>query len=111
MLVGKFLPENGEFFANNEGEDVGPIRESDQDIEFLTMDPACTLTWMPYAGGGLPAGAISGGRLPDGSITYVCRVTHDGSLTSGYYNTEAELAFYQWYGPRTKTSMEIVVLL
>ena len=97
LLVGKFLPENGIFFANNEGENVGPIHEADQDIEILTMDPACTLTWMPYTAGGLlPVGAISGGLLPDGSITYVCRVTQDGSLTSGYHNTEAELAFYQW---------------
>ena len=112
LLVGKFLPETGVIFANNEGEVVGPILELDQDIEFLTMDPACTLTWMPYTAGGLlPVGVISEGPLSDGSITYVSRVTHKDSLTFGYYNTEAELAFYDWHGPRTKTSIEVVVLL
>ena len=112
LLVGKFRPESGTFLANNEGESVGPIHESDQRIEFLTMDSACTLPWMPYAAGAiLPAGAIGGGLLPDGSTTYVCKVTRGARLVFGYYNTEAELAFYEWYGPRTKTSMDILVLL
>ena len=112
LLVGKNRPESGTFLANNEGESVDPIHESDQHIEFLTMDSACTLPWMPYTAGAiLPNGAIGGGLLPDGSTTYVCKVTRGARLVFGYYNTEEELPFYEWYSPRTKTSMDVLVLL
>ena len=112
LLIGKFIPATGTFWANNEGERVGPVRESDQDIELLLMDPACTLSWMPYmAGGLLPVGAISGGLLHDGSTTYVSKVTHDDRLAFGYYSTEAELVYYELNGVHTKTSMEILALI
>ena len=57
LLVGKFSPGTGSFWANNAGELVGPVSETDQNMEFLAMDPACTLPLMPYmAGGLLPVG-------------------------------------------------------
>ena len=70
LLVGKFQLLFGQFWANNEGAQVGPLYEPDEDIEFLTKEPACTLLRMPYTTGGLlPAEVISGGRLPDGPLT------------------------------------------
>ena len=112
LLVGKFNPGDGWFWANNEGVRVGPVLETDQDIEFLTMHPACTLPWMPHmAGGLLPTGTVSGGLLPDGSTTYDSKVTHHDLLAFGYYNTETELVYYELDGVHTKTSMEILVML
>ena len=115
VLVGKFNPKFGRFYGNNEGERVGPVLETEQDIAFLTMDPACTLQWMPYTVGGLLSfGVVSGGLLPDGSTTYmyVSKVTHDEvRLSFGYYNTKAEFVYYELAGARTKTSMEILVLV
>ena len=113
VLVGKFNPKFGNFYGNNGGERVGPVLETDQDIEFLTMDPTCTLTWMPYTAGGLlPFGVVSGGLLADGSTTYVSKVTHDNvRLSFGYYNTKTELVYYDVAGARTKTSMELLVLV
>ena len=86
LLVGKFNPFAGGFWANYEGVRIGPVLETDPDIEFLTMDSACPLLWMPYtAGWKLPVGAVSGGLLSDGSPTYVSKVTHDdGRLLFGY---------------------------
>ena len=112
VLVGKFNPKTRNFYGNNEGERVGPVLENDQDIEFLTTDPACTYQWMSYTAGGLlPSGIISGGLLPDGSTTYVSKVTYDNRLSFGYYNTEAELMYYILDGTNTETSMEVLVLL
>ena len=97
LLIGKFIPATGTFWANNEGERVGPVRESDQDIELLLMDPACTLSWMPYmAGGLLPVGAISGGLLHDGSTTYVSKVTHDDRLAFDITTLKQSLCITNW---------------
>ena len=113
LLVGKFNPFVGGFWANNEGVRFWPVLETDPDIKFLTMDPACTLLWMPYtAGEKLPIGAVSGGLLSDGSTTYVSNVNRDdGRLSFGHYNTDAALVYYGWTGVLTKTSMDILVLL
>ena len=110
LLVGKFYPHTGVFWANNQGEEVGPVLD---DIEFLTMDPSCTLTWMPNTAGRLlPAGAVIGGHLADGSTTYVSKVTRDdGWEAFGYYNTDEQLMYYNLDVPYTRTSMDILVLL
>ena len=112
LLVGKFESSyGGRFWANDEGVRVGPVYAADQDIEFLALDPTCILIWMPYtAGGQLPVGAISGGLLSDGCITYVSRVIHNVWPAFGYYNTKTELVYYELAGTHTKKSMEILVL-
>ena len=108
LLVGKFI--NGWFWGNNEGVRV-EIYEA-ENVDFLTMNPACTLAWIPYTAGDLlPVGAISGGLLPHGSITYVSKVTHNDLPVIGYYNTQTELVYYELAGAHTKKSMEILVLL
>ena len=112
LVVGKFKPFNGNFLVNNGNVDVGPIKEIDYNIEFLTIDPNCTELWIPYTAGELlPDGVISGGHLTDGSTTYVTKVIHDNVLAFGYYNTEFELAYYKQRGLHTTSSMELLVLL
>ena len=108
LVVGKVEP-NGHFWGNNEGVQVGKF---DNDIEILTMDPACSVPWIPYVAGELlPAGVVNGGRLSDGSITYICRINHYGILVIGNYNAGTKLAYYANAGPLTTTTMEILVLL
>ena len=112
LLVGKVTLFNGAFWTNNDGVPVGPISETDQDIEILTMDATCNAPWMSYtAGESLPVGAVAGGHLADGSPTYVAKVTHDGRQALGYYNPVSATAYYTAGGYYTATSMDIFVLL
>ena len=113
LLIGKFVvaPLNT-FWANNEGAQLVPVSETDQDIEFLSVDPACPVPWIPYtAGESLPFGVISGGHLSDGSITYVSKVIVNGYTVFDYYHARSELACYEYGGAQTTTSMELLVLL
>ena len=65
-------------YANREGVQIGPVLETYQDIELLTVDATCPLPWMSYtACEPLPVGAVTGGRLADGSETYVVKVIHN----------------------------------
>ena len=114
LVIGKFeiIRSVGRFWASNEGVRVGPVYVRDQDIEFLTMDPACTLPWISYSAGGLlPVGAMSGGHLTDGSTTYVAKVVHNGEELFGYYNTKSQLAYFEKGGAHTKTTMKLLVLI
>ena len=112
LIVGIVKAQHGYFVANNENVRVGPIRETDHKIEFCTVDPACTLLWIPYrAGGILPDGVISGGRLADGSPTYVSRDSNGNALPFGYYDIKSELAYYQMGDSYTTSTMELLILL
>ena len=112
VLVGKLNTQKGDFWGKNGGVKVGPINVNDKYIEILSKDPVCPLPWMPYtAGEPLPFGAVTGGRLRDGSATYVAKVTHNGDVNFGYYDPTISLTYYQWYGVHTATSMELLVLL
>ena len=112
LIVGKFKPHYGNFQSNKKNMDVGRIKETDHDIEFLIMDPACTLLWMPYrAGELLPNGVISGGHLADESTTYVAKVIHDIEPSFGYYNTKSELAYYKMGDLSTTSTMELLIPL
>ena len=88
--------DSGSFWANNEGEQVGPVLETNQNIEFLNIDPTCALPWIAYTAGGLPlVGTISGALLPDGSSTCVSKVTCDNLwLSFGYHDTKPQLVYY-----------------
>ena len=113
LLIGKFdIAPLDKFWANNEGVRLGPVFETDRDIEFLTVDPACTVPWIPYTvGESLPFGVIGGGYLSDGSITYVSKVIVNGYTGFGYYNVRSELGYYEVEGAQTTTSMELLLLL
>ena len=111
LLIATFDTYSYALWGNRGGVAVGPVEETDQDIEFFAKDPACPLPWMPYtAGGPLPVGAVIGGRLADGSPTYVAKVYHDRFLF-GYYSPKSAVAYYERRGAQTKTSMDILVLL
>ena len=112
--VGWFRTTLRDFYANMEGEFIGPVHDTDDNLEILTKNAACQVPWMSYTDGEpLPFGAVPGGRLPDGSATYVAKVTHhsNGEQLVGYYNSKSGLAFYEYYGTQTSTSMDILVLL
>ena len=111
FVVGKFNINSDSFKANLGGMVFnGPAGPG---TEFLTINPACTLPWMPYTAGGLlPAEVINGGHLLDGSTAYVVKVNHSGVQTFGYYSARTERAYYEYHlGANTKTSMEMLVLL
>ena len=109
LLLGKF--HHPAFWANNKGVRIGPIYENDQDIEVLTKDDSCPLLWIEYtAGETLPVGAVAGGHLADGSVTYVAKIT-DGDQLFGYYSPKTEMAYYEMSGVRTASSMQIFLLL
>ena len=115
LLLGAFYPEEQrQFWANKEGVSIGPIFETDQDIEILTVDATCPLPWMSYtASEPLPVGAVIGGRLADGSETYVVKVNHNNNqiVVFGYYTTKSALAYYEGFGVHTTTSTEMLVML
>ena len=105
LVVGKVDPD-GTFYANDQGVRV---ISGVPGIEYLTKDPTCTVLWMPYmAGGILPVGVVTGGRLLDGSITYVSKID---SYVIGYYDEGTQQAYYEWAGTGTTTTMEVLVLL
>ena len=111
LLIATFDTYSFALWGNSDGVAVGPVKETDQNIEFLAKDPACPLPWMPYtAGGPLPVGAVIGGRLADGSPTYVAKVYHD-RFFFGYYSPKSVTAYYERRGAQTKSSMDILVLL
>ena len=111
LLIGKFDIGPTRFWGNNEGVVVGPEYDTNQ-IEFLTVDPACTLLWIPYTvGDSLPSVVITGGHLSDGSITYASKIIIGDYQGFGYYNSRTELAYHEWGGAQTTTSMELMVLL
>ena len=112
VVIGLFDIAWGEFWGNRVGVKVGPVRESDQDIEFLAKDAACPLPWMSYtAGDPLPFGTVTGGQLADGTVTYVVKVNHQGYISFGFYDPNAAVAYYERFGVQTTTSMDILVLL
>ena len=115
VLFGTFFSEGQrQFWANKEGVSIGPVFETDQDIEILTVDATCPLPWMPYtASEPLPVGAVIGGRLADGSETYVVKVNHNNNqfVVFGYYTTKSAVAYYEGLGVHTTTSMEMLVML
>ena len=79
VLIGTFYTRGQRrIYANREGLQIGPVLETDQDIEILTVDASYPLPWMSYtAGESLPVGAVTGGCLADGSETYVVKVNHN----------------------------------
>ena len=112
LVVGKVDPvpaQVGTYWGVTEGRQVGI---SGTEVEYLTMNPVCTMSWIPFvAGEELPAVVVKGGHLSDGSVTYVCRVNHYGTLIIGYYDDGTKLAYYANRGTQMTITVEILVLL
>ena len=111
LLLGKFRIPSRQFWGNREGVRI-ILDETDQEIEIVTKDETCAIPWMAYtAGQTLPAGAVIGGHLADGSHTYIAKMTIGNSESFGYYNPNNKMGYYEFHGTHTTTSMDILVLI
>ena len=83
------------------------------EIDILTVDPACNLPWMSYTSGApFPTGAVIGGNLADGTTLYVVYVDDGTNRPAyGYYNPTSEVAHYEIGGGRESTTMRLLILL
>ena len=113
VLLGTLFVASSQYWAHGEKSNkVGPVYETDPNLEILTKDVACPLPWMNYtAGEPLPFGVVNGGCLADGSTIYVAEVIHNNEGVSGYYNPKSALAYYEFIRVRTASEMKLLVLL
>ena len=49
IIPGKYTMSRQAFWVSLQGEQLGPIDLEEVDV--LTIHPACTLSWMPYTSG------------------------------------------------------------
>ena len=111
LLIGKYRSLDRDFWANKEDVRIRAYA-TNQSIEILTSENACSVLWMDYtAGKALHVGAVAGGHLADGTVTYVAKIMHNGQHVFGYYNSKRELAYYELSGVHTAASMQILVLM
>ena len=110
VIIGKLGTTR--FLANFEGQSFEAV-STDYNIEVLTIDDACTWSWLTYTSGEvLPVGAVIGGHLNSGSPIYVAKM-HNGLVEPafGYYSTDNSLGNYELYGAQTASTMDILVIL
>ena len=113
IIVGKFLIDPGHFLGNYDGRKIS-AESPDDEIAILTIDEACTWSWLPYTSGEVvPVGAVIGGHLASGSLIYVAKMYHDGGrlLSFGYYSSENVMGSYEYGGAHRTTTMDILVIL
>ena len=116
LVLGRHQTSNGIFHCNHEGIKVQVQYDETVGHELLMIDPACTLSWMPYTPHtDIPSGAVIGGHSVDGTPTYVAKVhhTHDSIIynATGYYNPKTGMAYAEVWGAQTTTDMMILILL
>ena len=111
-LLGHYITADEAFWSVREGSTVGPVLAQDQVIQFLAINETCTVLWMPFTvAEPLPFGAAIGDRLTDRSVTYVAKVIQNGWVVFGYFDPESDLEYHEFWGPKTATSMDLLVLL
>ena len=111
LLLGWFDKGGAKFMSYMEGQSV-VIDEGDQAIEVLAKYESCALPWISYtAGDTLPDGAVAGGRLDDGSPTYVAKTTIAGDVALGYYDAETGYGYFWLHDAYKMTSIDILVLI
>ena len=110
LIPGKYTTIGTGFWCSVEGERNGPW--SLEDIQVLTMDSTCQLTWIHYTSGEqLPLGAVIGGHLADNTILYVARLDDGNHQPAyGYYNPRSGIAHYEVNGAKTATTMYLLIL-
>ena len=86
--------------------------------EYLIIDPHCPyqwVTWMDTSGNDLPAGAIVGGHLENGTPLYVVKGwlnKYGGVWVIGYYNAQTKQVYLRYDGRLfDTTTMDILVML
>ena len=114
-VIGKFLDSDTygpHIYVNHQGKRIGADYGSNNVIEVLTTTAGCPLFWVPYTGGNpLPVGAVAGGYLSSGKVTYIAQKGVGSIPTFGYYNTDTEFIYYEFQGVQYSTAMEILVLI
>ena len=80
----------------------------------LTVNPICTLAWVPYvAGSTLPKNALVCGHLAAAGPTYCARIRHllhNGNIRIifGYYSEWYKVAYYAFQGTKESTEIDIL---
>ena len=112
LIPGKYTTEGRTFWCSNEGDRVS--QNSLDDVNVLTTNPACTLSWMPYTSGApIPTEAVIGGHLADNTKLYVARVDNvvNNRLAFGYYNPRSEKAHCELGGVHIATVLHLLISL
>ena len=86
-------------------------------MEILDVQADCQVTWMSFtAGDPVPVNAVAGGYMESGgSMLYVIRgkVQYDGNMFTvfGYYDPAAERGYMEYFGVRSLTVMDMLILI
>ena len=112
LLPGKYQTSGIIYVAWESGEH--PVRGG---WEFLEVDEYCSVAWVSYtAGDPIMSGAVEGSSLPDGTPLYVINLLIyetrgvDG-WAYGYYRPDTGLGSAGASGYRTKTQMEMLIVV
>ena len=113
LVIGKFVVRNPFICVNNAGIAVVVPYNEALGHELLMVDPACSVAWLEYTSHDkIPIGTVIGGRLAEGSPTYVVMVRYGSNrLGFGYYDTTTGVANYESLGAQTSTTMKMLILL
>ena len=79
---------------------------------FLTVDPCCTLAWVPYVPGStLLRNAVRCGYFTTEGHTYCARIWRPDKarMLFGYYLSSTELAYYAFYGFQETPYFDILI--
>ena len=84
-------------------------------FEVLFVNEACSLRWIYYDASArtpLPARAIQGGQLSDGTPLYVA-VIHASPIKHvvGYYNHAARMGYCEYFGVTAKQELELLTVV
>ena len=111
LLPGKYQINGDTFVAWESGEHM--LRQA----EYLEVDEYCSVAWVSYtAGDPIMSGAVQGSSLPDGTPLYVINLLIDETRgvdgwAYGYYRPDTELGYAGYNGHRTKTEMEMMIVI
>ena len=114
LVIGTFVPNTDpNVFAVNAGATVVVSYDATMGHELLLRDPSCTLSWLQYSPSDeIPTGAEIGGRLIDGSPTYVVMARFESNrIAFGYYDITTTLGHFEFHGPQNPSNMFMLILL
>ena len=94
---------------------VGVEEASSPSMEFLVVDPLCSMMWIPYNSSGsepLPRNAVMAGHKADGTPLYTARmwisIPQATEFSYGYYDPQNKYGFcHLWYA-HDETVMDVL---
>ena len=94
---------------------MGISRVADSTVEFLTVHPTCSLTWLAFDAAGpgpLPHGAMIAGKKTDGTPLYVAGnffvIPETSEYSSGFYDPQNREAYFDLFGLHILQQMDIL---